>query len=88
MSIKNYHTLNPVELKRKINDCQKGLIRIAAPTRMPLVPVNIRRKKEVKYTVPIWRRDGSSKNPNPFIERQRFEELRRAYDKLEALRNV
>lgn len=75
---KIYADLNPVELKRKINDCQKRLIRMAAPFRKPLAPVNIRRKKEMKHTLPVWRREIIASNPNPFIERQRMEELRRA----------
>lgn len=75
---KTYNALNPADLKRKINDCQSRLIRMAAPIRMPLAPVRIRRKKETKHTVPIWRRENIATNPNPFIERQRIEELRRA----------
>lgn len=75
---KIYDGLNPAELKRKINDCQSRLIRMAAPIRMPLAPVKIRRKKEIKHTVPIWRRETIAANPNPFLEWQRIEELRRA----------
>jgi hypothetical protein len=75
---KTYDVLNPAELKRKINDCQSRLIRTAAPIRMPLAPVRIRRKKEMKHTVPIWRRENNGASSNPFIERQRIEELRRA----------
>ena len=85
---KIYHELNPVELKRKINDCQSRLIRMAAPIRMPLEPVNIRRKKEVKHTTPISRRESNSGYPNPFLERQRLVELRRASEKLDGLRNL
>jgi len=83
IKIKNiYEGLNPAKLKRKINSCQAKLIRMAAPIRMPLKPKNIRRKKEVKHTLPRWRRDSNPRNPNPFLERQKLEELRRAVDKL------
>ena len=75
-----YETLNPADLKRKINDCQARLIRMAAPIRVPLEPVKIRRKKQMKHTLPVGRRVMSSANPNPFLERQRIEELRRATD--------
>ena len=75
---KIYDGLNPAELKRKINDCQSKLIRMAAPIRKPLEPVRIRRKKEMKHTVPVWRREMIASNPNPFLERQRIEEMRRA----------
>jgi transposase len=34
-----------------------------------------------------WRRDSNPGNPNPFLERQRLEELRRAVAKIEETRN-
>ena len=70
--------LNPAELKRKINDCQAQLIRVAAPIRMPVQAKNKRRKKDIKHTLPGWRRSTTPGNPNPFLERQKLEELRRA----------
>lgn len=73
-----YANLNPADLKRKINDCQARLIHMAAPLRAPLEVVNVRRKKEMKHTVPKWRRETSPANHNPFLERQKIEELRRA----------
>lgn len=83
-----YERLNPAELKRKINKCQSRLIRMAAPIRMPVKPKKIRRKKDVKHTRPGWRRESIPGNPNPFLERQRLEELRRAVDKIEDTRNL
>jgi hypothetical protein len=85
---KTYSDLNPVDLKRKINDCQSRLIRMAAPIRVPLEPVNIRRKKQMSHTLPVGRREMSPSNPNPFLARQRIEELRRATDKLCDMRNT
>ncbi|MBN2435165.1 MAG: transposase family protein [Spirochaetes bacterium] len=75
-----YKTLNPAELKRKINEYQAKLIRIAAPIRLPIKPVRIRRKKQMQHTVPVGRREQSATNANPFLQRQRIEELRRATD--------
>ena len=75
-----YETLNPADLKRKINDSQARLIRMAAPIRVPLEPIKIRRKKQMKHTLPVGRREMSPANSNPFLERQRIEELRRATD--------
>jgi hypothetical protein len=77
-----YRELNPVKLKKRINECQSKLIRMAAPIRKPVKPKNIRRKKEVKHTLPKNRRELIPGNPNPFLERQRLEELRRAVDKI------
>jgi hypothetical protein len=82
-----YYNLNPAELKRKINECQSRLIRMAAPIRAPLEVVKIRRKKEVKHTTPTWRREMSPTNPNPFLERQRLEEMRRATELVLSQRN-
>lgn len=73
-----YNDLNPAELKRKINKCQSRLIHMAAPLRASPEIVKVRRKKEMKHTTPEWRREMSPKNPNPFFERQRIEEMRRA----------
>ena len=81
-----YDGLNPADLKRKINDCQSRLIRMAAPLRAPLEVVKVRRKKEVKHTVPKWRRELAPTNPNPFLERQMMEELRRATEKIDEQR--
>ena len=75
-----YKKLNPVDLKRKINECQSKLIRMAAPIRMPVKPKNIRRKKQDQHTIPKWRRDNVTQKINPFLERQRMEEMRRATD--------
>jgi len=75
---KVYSELNPALLKRTINQCQAELIHMAAPIRMPLAPVRVRRKKEIKHTLPVWRREQSAAKPNPFLERQRIEELKRA----------
>ncbi len=83
-----YRDLNPVELKRKINECQSRLIRVAAPIRASSELVKVRRKKEIKHTVPIWRREAIAANPNPFLERQKIEELRRASVKIDGLRDV
>lgn len=77
-----YFSLNPFDLKRKINSCQARLIRSAAPVRKPLEPVNIRRKKEVKFNLPAKRRDLSPVLPNPFLERQKLEEMKRAVELL------
>ncbi len=75
---KIYRALNPRELKRKINDCRKRLIRLAAPIRAPNKRVKVRRQKETKHTTPRWRRNLQPDSPNPFLERQRMEEMRRA----------
>ena len=77
-----YKTLNPVALKNAINDCQNQLINMAAPKRASLTKVKVRRPKEVRHTVPKWRRDSNPQNPNPFLERQRLTEMRRAQDLL------
>ena len=61
---------------------------MAAPIRMPVKPKNIRRKKEVKHTLPKNRRELIPGNPNPFLERQRLEELRRAVDKIHDTRLI
>ena len=84
-SVKNkikriYKKLNPVELKRNINECQSKLVRMAAPIRMPAKPKNIRRKKQDQRKTPKSRRDNVNTKANPFLERQRMEELRRATD--------
>jgi len=84
-SVKNkikriYKKLNPVELKRNINECQSKLVRMAAPIKMPVKPKNIRRKKQDQRKTPKSRRDNVSTKANPFLERQRMEELRRATD--------
>jgi hypothetical protein len=84
---RTYKSLNPAELKRKINDCQKRLIRSAAPLRAPTKLVKVRRPKEIKHTTPRWRRDRLADLPNPFLERQRIEELRRAADSIQTKRN-
>ena len=83
-----YTDLNPADLKRKINECQSRLIRMAAPIRASSELVKVRRKKEIKHTVPIWRREITPTNPNPFLERQRMEELRRASEMIDGLRNL
>ena len=75
---KIYRDLNPVDLKRKINDCQSRLIKMAAPVRKPFEIVKVRRKKEMKHPMPQWRRETIATNPNPFLERQRKVELQRA----------
>jgi len=77
-----YNNLNPAELKRKINDCQKQLIKMAAPIRQHVKPKNIRRNKIIEHTKPKGRRDFIPAVPNPFLERQRIEELRRAAEKV------
>lgn len=76
--VRKYAQLNPVALKRQINECQMELIRMAAPKRAPLKIVKVRRQKEVRHTTPLWRRDSNPQSPNPFLERQRAVELRRA----------
>ena len=73
-----YETLNPAELKRKINFCQEQLIHLAAPLRAPNEIVNVRRKKMVNHTKPGSERNHNPHNPNPFLEKQKFEEMRRA----------
>ncbi|MBU4270225.1 DDE-type integrase/transposase/recombinase [Candidatus Dependentiae bacterium] len=75
---KIYAGLNPASLKRIINHYQADLIHMAAPIRVPIAPVRIRRKKEMKHTLPVWRREMIATKPNPFLERQRIEELKRA----------
>lgn len=81
-----YRNHNPVALKNKINACQTKLIRMAAPQRKPNKIVKIRRIKEIKHTIPAWRRDMIPDNPNPFLERQRMEELRRTVEILDRIR--
>ena len=83
-----YSGLNPADLKRKINDCQSRLIRMAAPIRVPIEPVRIRRKKQMKHTLPVGRREMCPSNPNPFLARQRIEELRRATEMVCEKRNT
>lgn len=73
-----YETLNPADLKRKINECQNRLIHLAAPLRAPNEIVKVRRKKMVTHTMSPKERNHNLNNPNPFLERQKFEELRRA----------
>ena len=84
---KIYDGLNPVEIKNKINECQSKLIRMAAPMRKPNKIVKIRRKKEIKHTKPKWRRNLTPDNPNPFLERQKFEEMKRAVEVLDKARD-
>lgn len=74
---KIYKHLNPVELKRKINECQRQLIQSAAPFMKPEKPIKIRRRKEIKHTLPKGRRNTSPAKPNPFLERERIEKLRK-----------
>jgi len=82
-----YEELNPAELRRKINECQSVLIQSAAPYKKRK-PENIRRKKELPHTVSPGRRDGLIKqNPNPFLEKQKIEEMRRAIKTLDNGRN-
>ncbi len=83
-----YHDLNPADLKRKINNCQSRLIHMAAPQRASTELVKVRRKKAIKHTTPVWRREMIASNPNPFLERQRLEELRRASDLVSNQRNL
>jgi len=83
VSVKNqlrkiYKDLNPAELKRIINDCQRKLIKMAAPVRAPIKKVRVRRPKEIKHTKPQSRRDFNPQSPNPFLERQKMEEMKRA----------
>jgi len=73
-----YKELNPVELKQKINECQANLIHSATPIRKPVKAKKKRRKKEMKHTIPVGRRESNPKNPNPFLEKQKLEEMRRA----------
>jgi hypothetical protein len=77
-----YNSLNPAELKRIINDCQSKLIKMAAPIRKNVKPKKIRRDKIIKHTKPKNRREFIPAIPNPFLERQRIEELRRAAEKV------
>lgn len=60
---------------------------MAAPMRKPNKIVKIRRKKEIKHTKPKWRRDLTPDNPNPFLERQKFEEMKRAVEVLDKTRD-
>lgn len=74
-----YEELNPADLRRKINKCQANLIQSAAPIRKPAKAKKIRRNKELPHKVPISRRNGNnSQNPNPFLEKQKMEEMKRA----------
>lgn len=68
-----YKTLNPAELKRKINECQNRLIHLAAPLRAPNEIVKVRRKKMLTHTINPKERNHNTNNPNPFLERQKFE---------------
>ncbi len=77
-----YSSLNIFELKEKINQLQAQIVRSAAPIRNPIEKVRIRRKKGITHTIPVWRREINSETKNPFIERQRIEELRRAAQKV------
>ncbi|MDV6237506.1 DDE-type integrase/transposase/recombinase [Leptospira ellisii] len=77
-----YESLNIFELKEKINHLQSQIVRSAAPIRNPIEKVRIRRKKGITHTTPVWRREMNSETKNPFIERQRLEELRRATEKV------
>ncbi len=81
-----YNALNPFELKKEINKYQDTLINIAAPIRMKLEPKKIRRTQPRKFKEPINRRDLIPNNKNPFQERKRFQELRRAIINLEKIK--
>ena len=59
-----------------------SFIKMAAPKRASIEKVKVRRPKELRHLKPKWRRDSNPDNPNPFLERQRIVEMRRAIDLL------
>ena len=79
---KEFKDLNLFELKNKINECQGDLVKLAAPNRNSTEKVRVRRRKGIVHTIPKWRRELNSDTSNPFLERQRMEEMRRAGEKV------
>ncbi|MCW7473011.1 integrase catalytic domain-containing protein [Leptospira levettii] len=79
---KIYEKLNIFELKNQINHWQNEFVKIAAPIRNPIDKVNVRRKRGILHTTPKWRREVNSDTKNPFLERQRVEEMRRAAEQV------
>lgn len=79
---KEFNNLNLFELKNKINECQSDLVKLAAPIRNSTEKVRVRRRKGIVHTIPKWRRELNSDTSNPFLERQRMEEMRRAGEKV------
>ncbi|WP_061270904.1 ISNCY family transposase [Leptospira interrogans] len=73
-----YKNLDLSTIKNEINQLQDDLIKIAAPIRSPNVKVRKRRKKAIYHTTPKWRREFSPTSSNPFLQRQKMQELRRA----------
>lgn len=83
MEIKSiYKNLDLSSIKTEINQLQDDLIKIAAPIRSPNVKVRKRRKKAIYHTIPKWRREFSPTTSNPFLQRQKMQELRRAAEKI------
>ncbi|WP_411821239.1 integrase catalytic domain-containing protein [Leptospira sp. 'Mane'] len=79
---KIFEKLNLFDLKNRINGWQNDIVKLAAPIRNPIEKVKVRRKKGIVHTIPKWRREVSSDTKNPFLERQRLEEMRRAADRV------
>ncbi|EMY70168.1 integrase core domain protein [Leptospira vanthielii serovar Holland str. Waz Holland = ATCC 700522] len=79
---KAFEILNVFELKNKINTWQNEFVKLAAPIRNPIEKVKVRRKKGIVHTLPKWRREVNSDIKNPFLERQRVEEMRRAAEQV------
>ncbi|MBF3311291.1 transposase family protein, partial [Leptospira borgpetersenii serovar Hardjo-bovis] len=73
-----YKNFDLSSIKNEINQLQDDLIKIAAPIRSPNVKVRKRRKKAIYHTTPKWRREFSPTSSNPFLQRQKMQELRRA----------
>jgi hypothetical protein len=77
-----FEKLNLFELKNQINTWQNEFVKLAAPIRNPIEKVKVRRKKGIVHTIPKWRREVNSDTKNPFLERQRVEEMRRAAEQV------
>jgi len=77
-----FEKLNLFELKNQINQLQNEFVKLAAPIRNPIDIVKVRRKKGIVHTLPKWRREVNSDTKNPFLERQRVEEMRRAAEQV------
>jgi hypothetical protein len=73
-----YETLNPAELKRNINRLQNELIK----TQKPLVakPNARRRVRRLQHHKPKGLRSNQTHSPNPFLEKQHLEEIRKAME--------
>lgn len=83
MNLKSaFENLNLFELKNQINTWQNEFVKLAAPIRNPIEKVKVRRKKGIVHTIPKWRREVNSDTKNPFLERQRMEEMRRAAEQV------